>query len=799
MLSPRWYKVLNDLAGNKTRTVLIVLSIAVGLFAVGTIINARQTLSAGMARSYASINPSDGTVRTAELFGEDFLDSVRATRGVRDADARRLMDARIRVGDEWNNITLFVVADYQDMRVNKIFPQAGQWPPPKHGILIERAALPVIKARVGDTIRIRLPSDKERDLLIAGTVHDLSQIPAHFDNTPYGYISFETLEWFGESYGFNEVHIVANDNRDRDLVQRLVNRIKDKAEKNGYTIPLSLTAEPGQFPMDEILQAVLLLMGALGLLSLFLSTFLIVNTVTALLAQQRRQIGVMKALGARSSQIMGMYLGMVLLYGVGALLLAIPSSIAGSRPLSALMATAFNFDLGELNIDPSSMLLQVVIGLLVPVLASLYPFLTGLRVPAAEAMSTFALGRGRFGSGLIDRAISGRSMWAFRRLISRPTLLSIRNTFRNKPRLGLTLLTLTLGGGMFIAVFSVSSSIERTIDDLMHLYQFDVMIVLENPQRVTKIEQVAKSIPGVVETDHWIQISARRVRPDGSESKPIYMFAPRPDSRLVKGPAMLEGRWLLPEDDNAIVIDAIFRKDEGDLGVGDDMILKIEGKERKFRIVGMGLGVSVPIAYASYGYISRITGETGRAQAVMVATSQHDTAFVGQAARALENEFKRQGLRVSNVTPVLKEREEAQATFSALITLLLAMAILLAVVGGLGLMGTMTINVLERTREIGVLRAIGAPNRSVARVFIMEGVSIGVLSWGLGALLAFPLGRGLSEGVGAAIMGVPLTFAYSVLGLWVWLGVVVVLSILASFLPARNAARLTVREVLAYE
>jgi putative ABC transport system permease protein len=127
------------------------------------------------------------------------------------------------------------------------------------------------------------------------------------------------------------------------------------------------------------------------------------------------------------------------------------------------------------------------------------------------------------------------------------------------------------------------------------------------------------------------------------------------------------------------------------------------------------------------------------------------------------------------------------------------MAILLALVGGLGLMGTMSINVLERTREIGVLRAIGAPNRGVAQVFILEGITIGLLSWFMGSLLAIPMSQGLNQALGDATMGTPLTYTYSLPGLWLWLVIVLLLSALASFIPARNASRLTVREVLAYE
>jgi putative ABC transport system permease protein len=127
------------------------------------------------------------------------------------------------------------------------------------------------------------------------------------------------------------------------------------------------------------------------------------------------------------------------------------------------------------------------------------------------------------------------------------------------------------------------------------------------------------------------------------------------------------------------------------------------------------------------------------------------------------------------------------------------MAVLFAVVGGLGLMGTMSINVIERTREIGVMRALGAPTRSVAQVFIVESVAIGMISWLLGTALAVPLSKIMSDAVGIPLMGTPITFRFSMAGVGLWLVVVVLLSVAASFIPARNASRLTVREVLAYE
>jgi putative ABC transport system permease protein len=127
------------------------------------------------------------------------------------------------------------------------------------------------------------------------------------------------------------------------------------------------------------------------------------------------------------------------------------------------------------------------------------------------------------------------------------------------------------------------------------------------------------------------------------------------------------------------------------------------------------------------------------------------------------------------------------------------MALLTASVGSMGLAGTMSMNVMERTREIGIMRSIGAVDREIMRTVIVEGLVIGGISWALGAILSFPFTYMLSSIVSLAIFDSPVEVHFTVIGFLIWLAVVLVLSALASILPARNAARLTIREVLAYE
>jgi putative ABC transport system permease protein len=156
-------------------------------------------------------------------------------------------------------------------------------------------------------------------------------------------------------------------------------------------------------------------------------------------------------------------------------------------------------------------------------------------------------------------------------------------------------------------------------------------------------------------------------------------------------------------------------------------------------------------------------------------------------------------MRISSVQTLPDLRRAIVSQMNVLVVFLLIMAVLLAVVGGLGLAGTMSINVLERTREIGVLRAVGAGDRAVIVIVLVEGILIGALSWILGTLLGYPFGAALSTAVGQTMFLAPLTFKFSTGGAVLWLGLVLLLAAGASILPAWNASRLTVRDVLAYE
>jgi putative ABC transport system permease protein len=411
-----------------------------------------------------------------------------------------------------------------------------------------------------------------------------------------------------------------------------------------------------------------------------------------------------------------------------------------------------------------------------------------------EAIASYGLSQEGAGGGAFDRLVERL------RGLPRPLMLSLRNTFRRKGRLVLTLTTLTLAGAIAVAVVSVRASLLLTLDEIIEYDNYDVSLQLGRAYRTERLEQEALRVPGVVAVESWGSAGTYRLRPDGSEGDVIFLTAPPAETAMLS-PRMVAGRWLLPEDENAIVVSAYLLSEEPDLGVGSEIVLDIDDRETAWQIVGV-VRTAQPYAYAYVDFddFSRVVRNVGRANVIDVATERHDADFQLQVGEALQAHLEGAGLDVTSMYTRSQTRAAIDVLFSIIVIFLGSMALILTLVGGIGLTGTMSLSVLERIREIGVMRAIGASNGAVRLVIMAEGMVIGLMSWLLGTLLALPMGKVLSDAVGVRTpLNTPLSYTIPPVAVLLWLGLVVLVSLLASYVPAQSAAQLSVREVLAYE
>jgi putative ABC transport system permease protein len=424
--------------------------------------------------------------------------------------------------------------------------------------------------------------------------------------------------------------------------------------------------------------------------------------------------------------------------------------------------------------------------------AAFVPVINGVTINVREAIYTQSSKVYGFGEHLIDDLVHRV------RGLPSTVLLALRNSVRAKARLTFTLITLTLGGAAFIGVYSVRASALRTLANAQDYRHYDLEVRLSRPYRQQAIEQIALSVPGVVKVESWGFNVTRRIRADDTESSGIQVFAPPADTQLLN-PTLIDGRWLLAGDANAVVINSDVLRDEPDIKVGDTIKLDINAQKKNYKVVGIVRSVLAgPYAYINYPYYAAYAARDA-GQASLLALVLDDPSQQERVAQDLEAAFKNADYDVGTIRTTGQATRSLASQFNIILVFLFIMAALVAVVSGMGLSGAMSMNVLERTREIGVMRAVGASDMSVLMVFLIEGIFIGVVSWATGAVFALPLSRVLSDSVGIALSRTPLLYSFPPEGLALWLVGSILLAIVATYMPAHRASQLSVREVLAYE
>jgi putative ABC transport system permease protein len=800
-MRPRWRKVLADFWDNKSRSLMVILSIAVGIFAVGMIAGAYIIISNDMSASYASSNPANIEIWT-DPFDDDFVGVIQNLPGVQTAEGRRFVNVKAKTENEqWVGLDLVAIPDYEASQINTLMPLEGATVPQEKQALIERDTLEKVPAVVGKELEIQLPDNTIKKLPVAGIVLDQSTGAGDFLALPLGYVTHDTLEWLHQPANYNRLYVtVAEQPNNEEHIREIARRVTDQLEQSGRQSYRTQFSKRDEHPMESTVQAVLGVLGALGVLILLLSSSLIANTLSALLSQHTRYIGVIKLVGGRSYQITSMYMTLIVFFGLAALAIAIPLGGQAAYALSQLIAKELNFNLLGYRIVPAAVVLEIVIGLAVPLAAGYFPVRKGARISVQDAFNGNASQPSKpGGKGLAGLGERWRRRTSQQRL-SRPLLISLRNTFRRKGRLALTLFTLTMGGAIFIAVFNVRDSLDRYIDDMGDYFLADVTVNFDRPYRLQEISQAAMQVEGVEYVEGWAYANAEILRPDDTVAENLQILAPPADSPLVS-PKLLAGRWIEPGDQTAITVSEGILETYPHLKPGDKLRLKIADHEALWSVVGIFkfVGNQNTLAYANYDYLADLLGLRGRSFSYRILTDQHDKLYQKQASQQIEQVLRLQGYKVGDVEAGRASIETAAEALDVLVAFLLIMALLTALVGSIGLAGTMGMNVLERTREIGVMRAVGAVDLEVIKAVIVEGVLIGSISWVLGAALSFPITAMLASIIGLAIFSTPIAIVFTPLGFLIWLGLVVLLSALASVLPAHNAARLTIREVLAYE
>jgi putative ABC transport system permease protein len=517
-----------------------------------------------------------------------------------------------------------------------------------------------------------------------------------------------------------------------------------------------------------------------------LAVVLIGNVSAAAMAGQVREIGILKTLGGRRVQIVGLYAQPLLIYSLTAIVFAIPAAHVMGRQLSQVLADRMNFLLPGFWLPPEIWTLQVVAGLALPLVGALVSIGYGSRITVLEALGeppSAAMNAGRLGRVLTQ--VTGVSVL---------TRVAIRNVFRRLGRMLSTLGMLTLAGAMFVAVLGTRQSLQADLAKVQRTVDYDVALSTVSPLPQNTLLRRARSVAGIIEVEAWLQADAQIVLPDRrTGSVPVIGL---PVGSSLTRPNILQGRWFLPEEVFVVFFSSNILELIPGLKPGDVVVLKIADRERRWTVVGLEDRQLRPTAMVPLQALERATRLTGMAHTVVVRTSERSPTFQRQVEGDLRFAFR--DWTIAGTRTVGEERQSQAAQLDLLLWLLRVVLLLVLVDGGLGFAVTMGLNVMERTREMGVLRALGAQDRSIRILVLSEGLTLGLLSWILGVAGAIRFGVWLTTALGRILYGRPVEFIFSAPAVLLWLSVVLVIGMVGSLLPAQRALDIPVREALGY-
>ncbi|GGJ36394.1 ABC transporter permease [Deinococcus roseus] len=797
-MTSRWKKLLGDVQQMQGRLLLMVLALTLGLIGMGTILTAYTILTREIRINYLSTRPASAQLELDQVDAA-LVQQVAKQPGIRFAEASSTLNARIQATDgRWFPLRLFVVPDFQKLTLNHFAHETGASTPPTQTLLLERTSLTFLNAKLQDAFQVDAPHGGLHTLKVSGTVHDPGLAPAWQEQTVYGYITPQTLQTLGEDPALHLLKVeVAQQPENVQEIEKTMAGLSRWLQQQGRFVEQVQIPPPFKHPHQGQMNAVLVMFLLFSALTFLLSGILTATLISGLLAQQIRQIGIMKAIGGRTAQIAGLYLTLVATMGLLAVLVGVPLGNLAGQQFSGLIAELLNFNLTSHEVPLWALLIQIGAGLVLPVLLALGPILQTTRTTVLQALNNV---------GVEVRV--PRTNWLDRWLgqlpgVDRTLTLSLRNAFRKRGRLGMTLTLLASAGALFLTSLNVRAAWEKNLQDAKADRHYQLEVRLEDFQPASLLQDLGK-LPGVQTAEIWNSLPAAVGRKDGLSVVRTYPDGGHGSLGLRSLPAestfvswkVMQGRTLQKTDLGGVVLNHTAKAFFPQVNIGETLLLTVEGQPVKLKLLGV---VREPItpsaAYVLPATFDRVLHTGGQFNTLRFQVQDGQLPAV---MHSLEQEFITRKLPVKLALSEEMLEAAVNGHVYILIVALLVLSMVVAAVGLLGLASSMGTSVTERTREFGVMRSVGGTSRTILRSVTLEGVLVALLSVVGAVLLSLPLSYGVGTLIGTLSFRLPLPLVLSFTALLVWTLLVTGFAYLASLYPAWQASRLTVRETLSY-
>lgn len=801
-----WHKVGADLGAQKSRTLLAIVSMAIGVFVVGTLLGMIDLQLSQMDAAHQRSQPSHISLMLKTDAPLAVAAHLKTLADVADVDMQTQFTVhyKTRHDAQWQTGTAIFRPDYQQQRYDVLGLLAGTWP---QGLAlgIERLSAHHAGLSLGEQVEFETASGSTTLTLESLIRHPFVK-PPPFGGQLHFFIAPSSVATFGIAPNtFRQLLVQVTAPYSEAKARMVASALRTELHSLGIGVNATLLQNPTQHWGRPFFSGINLVLTVMAWASLALSSVLILNTIAALITQQTDQIGIMKSFGARRLSIARIYLTEVLLVALLAVLLALPFSLFGAYYSSRWLLDLFNIELQDFAYSTRALVLMTVGGLLAPLIAAFYPIWRGAAMSVRSAMASYGLGG--------DFNPQGVTGWLERQLsLHLPTLYAVTlgNVFRRKARMFWTQSVLVIAGVLFISILSLIASVNLTLDNELARSRYSVRLGFSSDQPSALVTELARSLPQTTAVELWQRLPAElrfhenSINPSGSLGLQILAL---PETTTRYQPLIVAGRWFNAADQaqNVLVLNAATAERNG-IQVGDSLQVSLFGRlPSNWQVIGLyrwfaGAGYVVEPVYAPLSSVQSITQRTQTSSFALLSADITTLPAEQAYTNALKQRFQERQipLDVYTTSAKLEQRQYANNQFRPITRMLLGLAGLIAVVAAIGLSGMLAISVLQRTREIGVLRAIGASSPAIFKLFMLEGFFHGLIAWSISIPLAYALAEPLAKSLGEIMLGIQLDFSFSWTAVWLWLLLVSLLVISASYWPARRATRIAVRDSLNY-
>lgn len=783
-------KSVTDLTRRTSRTLFTVSTLALAVASVG--IFALPPLTDRAMRGEIAAN------RLAELTLEmrplvlsgDRMAALARLPNVQAVEGRSSFRTRAYVGSRRAQVLLVGVPDFARQRVDVVRLASGTAPSDREALTdVQNARRDRYEGATGDVLRVIASDGSVRPVRISGRGRNLEggqSVSA--DKLVVLYATPRTVASLSGEPGFQSLSFRLRDRSDSAVAATVAAVRRTLASGRGFR---GFTALPsvraaGEWPGKQELEDFSQLFDIVAILALLSALVLVASTMTALVGEQTGEIATMKAVGGRRRQIAAVYVRTALLLGALGALAGTILGLAVANALVRFFGTRFFAIEPGLGADPAVLVASVALGLLAPVLAALPAVRRGTRITVREALQ--ATGSSIGGEGRLDRALRHVGF------LPRSAQIGLRAAARRKRRSLATVLQIALAVGSMLAVLGLSAAVSNTVHGTWRDHNWNAWLGAGDRPFDAHAARLVRTTPGVAKVE---PVVTDEVRLAGSDA---FIWGTAADTMF--GHHVSEGRWYTPAEERAgarvVVIERDLARSTG-TNVGGVARVATPAGIVPFDVIGVadnkqefGTVLFVPLNTAR-SLAGLAADESG---SLWVRTTSDDHGLIDRTATRLEDTLVADGYETSTEVTYVAERDDA-ATYDTVTTTIAVLGLLIIAISMVGLVNAITMSVLERTREIGVLRSIGARARDVRRIFATEGLALVLCGWLVGIPLGYALDRFLVWLVRESL-DIQIEAAFPITNVPLALAGTLLLALAIMLAPLRRAVRFKPGEALRY-